>query len=128
MEATEYVANALKTEATDNIPIFIRLMEKSNIRLLHGAMGLETEVGEIMDALKKHIFYGKPLDRVNLAEEMGDVFWYLAIMSDALGVTLESVMEKNIEKLRARYGDKFTEHRAINRDLSVERQILERTQ
>ena len=48
-------------------------------RILHGAIGMMTEAGEILDIFKKHIFYGKPVDVVHLKEEIGDFFWYLAI-------------------------------------------------
>ncbi|MCB0357936.1 MAG: nucleoside triphosphate pyrophosphohydrolase family protein, partial [Bdellovibrionales bacterium] len=96
-----------------------------NIRLLHGAIGLATEAGEFLDALKKHIYYGRELDRVNLAEELGDIFWYCAIIADELNVPFAKIMETNIEKLKARYGEKFTEEKAENRNLTVEREILE---
>ena len=62
MNTTEYVANALKTESIDMKPIIERLSDPTTVRLLHAAMGLETETGEIQDQLKKHIFYGKKLD------------------------------------------------------------------
>lgn len=48
-------------------------------RILHGAIGMMTEAGEILDIFKKHIFYGKPVDVAHLKEEIGDFFWYLAI-------------------------------------------------
>jgi len=65
------------------------------------------------------------LDRVNMAEEVGDLFWYIAIIAYELGFEFESVMEKNIEKLKARYGEKFSQEKANLRDLAQERSILE---
>jgi NTP pyrophosphatase (non-canonical NTP hydrolase) len=124
MQTTEYIQNALKTESNDFAAIQDRFTE-DNIRLLHAAIGMSTEAGETLDALKKHLFYGKPLDRVNLKEEMGDLFWYLAIMADVLEVDFATVMERNIEKLKARYGEKFSGAKAIERDLDKERAILE---
>lgn len=126
MNTKEYVKNALKTESVNFAAIAQRLGAPENIRLLHAAIGLATEAGEIQDQLKKAIFYGKPLDKVNLEEELGDLFWYIAIMSDALGVPFENIMEKNIAKLKARYGDKFTETAALERNLEAEREILEK--
>lgn len=96
-----------------------------NIRLLHGAMGLCTEAGEFQDALKRYIFYGKDADVLNLIEECGDILWYVAEILNALDVTFEEVMQKNIDKLRARYPEKFTQHRAINRDLDAENKALQ---
>ena len=86
--------------------------------------GMVTEAGEIADHLKKVIFYGKPLDRTNLIEELGDMFWYMALMCDALSVDFEDVWRINIAKLKARYGEKFSEERAVNRDLVNERIVL----
>ncbi len=126
MNTQDYVKLAIKTESTDFKSMNTRLENDGVKRLLHAGIGLSTEAGEFLDALKKHIFYGKELDRVNLAEEMGDLFWYLAIVSDELGVEMSDVMERNIEKLKARYGEKFSEEKAENRDLETERKILEK--
>ena len=94
------------------------------LRLLHVGMGLATEAGEFMDALKRYVFYGKELDTVNLIEELGDVTWYLRIACDVLGVSLAEVIQKNVDKLRKRFPDKFTEDKAVNRDLEEERAAL----
>ena len=125
MNSQEYIENAKKTESVNFETIGNRLQTKENIRLLHAAMGVSTEAGELLDALKKHIFYGKELDKTNLFEEVGDLFWYAAILADELGFDFEQAMEKNIEKLKARYGEKFSEVKAKDRDLSKERSILE---
>lgn len=125
MNSSQYISDAIRTESTDFEAMNTRLSDDGTKRLLHAGFGLSTEAGEFLDALKKHIFYGKELDRVNLKEEMGDLFWYLAIACDELDVEFESLMETNIAKLKARYGEKFTEQRAENRDLSAERTILE---
>jgi NTP pyrophosphatase (non-canonical NTP hydrolase) len=86
-------------------------------------MGLSTESAEVLDAVKKHIYYGKELDLTNLVEELGDIFWYAAILVDssASEQSFESIMERNIAKLRARYGERFSEKSAIKRDLTKER-------
>lgn len=125
MSSSTYIENAKKTESTDYEIIASRLQDKGMIRLLHSAMGLSTETGEILDAIKKHIYYGKELDKVNLFEEVGDLFWYLAIMADELGFSFEDAMKKNIEKLEARYGKSFSSEKAITRNLDKERDILE---
>lgn len=95
-------------------------------RLLHYALGLCTEVGELQDAIKKFVAYGKDIDKVNIKEELGDILWYHARLCALFGFTYEEVMELNIEKLKARYGNKFTEHAALNRDLNKEREVLEK--
>jgi NTP pyrophosphatase (non-canonical NTP hydrolase) len=125
VNSKNYIQDAIRTESTDFQSMDQRLGDNGTKRLLHAGIGLATEAGEFLDALKKHIFYGKELDRVNLKEEMGDLFWYMAIACDELGVEFEPLMERNIEKLKARYGEKFTENKAENRDLDGERLILE---
>ena len=125
MNTQDYVKNAIKTESRDFDAIGERMKTVENQRLLHAGIGLATEAGEFLDALKKHVFYGKELDRVNLREEMGDIFWYCAIIADQLDVQFSEVMERNITKLKARYGEKFSEDKAVTRDLNTERQILE---
>lgn len=125
MTPNEYQVLAGLTENKDFDGIRNRLQDPKTIRLLHAAIGLSTEAGELLDALKKHIFYGKELDITNIKEELGDSLWYTAEGVDACGSTLEEVMITNIRKLRSRYPDRFKEHDAINRDLNKEREILE---
>jgi NTP pyrophosphatase (non-canonical NTP hydrolase) len=125
VQGSEYQKLAVVTENREFEIIRQRISVEQILCLLHGGIGLATESGEFLDGLKKHIFYGKPIDAVNLAEEMGDLFWYIAVICTALGITFEDVMEHNIAKLKARYGDKFSEHNANNRNLERERRILE---
>lgn len=122
----DYVQQAVRTEAPITGEMLDRFSRTSNIRLLHAAMGLATEAGELLDALKRHLFYGAPLDRVNVKEELGDTSWYLALAIDELRTTLHDVQTANINKLRARYPDKFAEYDALHRDLTAERRELEK--
>ena len=91
----------------------------------HMLFGMLTEVGELADAFKKNLAYKKPLDYVNIEEEVGDLMWYVINFCSVMGFNLEDILEQNIAKLRARYPEKFTEDKAINRDLAKEREILE---
>ena len=132
MDNKEYKKQALRTNTPDYCQVAGRLegcefdgAPNKMIDLIHASMGLSTEAAEFTDAIKKHIFYGKELDTVNLKEEIGDILWYAAIALEALGSDFESVMQTNIDKLSARYPDKFTEELAENRDLDKERAILE---
>jgi len=96
-------------------------------RLLHAAIGCATESGELLDALKKFMFYGKTLNTTNVQEEIGDLLWYLAIAMDAMGTTFEAEMERVIRKLRVRYPDKFNIVDANIRDLDAEVKALEKS-
>ena len=115
-----FIQDCLRTESTG-----FNIESRADQRLLHAAIGLQTESAEFSDALKKHIFYGAELDKVNLKEEAGDLMWYLAIAFSALGTTFEAEQERVIKKLKTRYPDKFDEDKATNRDLDAERKVLE---
>ncbi len=83
--------------------------------LAEGVMGLNGEAGECIDIVKKYLYQGHGLDRDHLAEELGDVAWYLAVTASAIGYSLEDILKKNIEKLEARYPDGFDAERSVNR-------------
>lgn len=198
MSPKEYVKNVLVTEARDFAPLQERFSQVRNIRLLHGAIGLASELSEIREMAESD-----DIDTVNLKEEMGDLCWYMGIMVDEMqvnpevvfmgkqyteregypnkkerlnesidimtkcigtaidflkkavmygkplnineiegqlqelsleiemslnlyGMTSSQARERNIEKLRARYGEKFTEAAALERNLTAEREILEK--
>lgn len=133
MDNKTYQKSALRTNGPDYKGVAERmtgyegqtLPDSQTLDLIHASMGLVTEAGEFQDMLKKHLYYGRELDTVNLKEEIGDLLWYCAIALEALGTDFESVMKTNIDKLKARYPEKFTEESANNRDLGTERQILE---
>ena len=80
--------------------------------LTYTALGLTGESGEVAEMVKKAFFHGHVLDRGALAKELGDVLWYLAVMADGLGLSLESIAAENIAKLRARYPEGFSEERS----------------
>jgi len=115
----QFVKNALRTES----PNFCQ----QDPRLLHAAIGLVTESAELIDAIKKAMFYGKKLDLTNIKEESGDILWYLALLFDALGTDFETEQARVIAKLKQRFPEKFTEEKAHVRDLDAERIILEHT-
>jgi len=83
--------------------------------LLNGCMGMCGEAGEVIDLVKKATFQGHELDAEKLCEEVGDVLWYVAIILQGIGVSLEECAAGNIEKLRKRYPDGFEAERSVNR-------------
>lgn len=194
--------------ATEYAPLARRTLKElpRNQHIIHMALGLCGELGEFIDAVKKFVIYGKPLDLTNLTEEAGDEFWYIgnllpefdvkpevlqraidegytqgtklvveqadpwehakillqvnlsiatvsaasacnpdkflpgssaavqAIEALGVGVGLlcgiyrldpTQAMDLNIKKLAARYGDKYSDVAALNRNLDAERSVLE---
>lgn len=83
--------------------------------LMHCAVGISGEAGELLDAVKKLWVYGKPLDLVNAVEELGDIEFYLEAMRSLLGVSRGQVLYANMEKLRKRYPEKYSDELAIAR-------------
>ena len=88
--------------------------------LINAVMGLCGESGEAIDIVKKHLHQGHELDREKLIRELGDIAWYLAEAATALEIDLETVLEKNIEKLKSRYPEGFSEERSIHRSTQEE--------
>lgn len=120
-----YVDHVLRTDCPITPELMSRISKPETIRLLHAAMGLATEAAELLDMLKKHIFYGRQLDMVNAAEEVGDSQWYAGIAIDVMKTTMDDILTMNIDKLKLRYPEKFTESDALNRNLVEERAFLE---
>lgn len=182
-------------------PITKELMKRIGphfIDILHGVLGISGEISEIHEAFDAVFYDDSKVDLVNLREELGDICWYIANLSNAVGynpsweyypnknegkpdyasflikvnklskisgklidsckrnvyygveideemykqhidsmikvvcqccenltTTLEDVQEKNVNKLTQRYGKKFSQESATNRDLDKEREILE---
>ena len=73
----QYIEDCLRTESPYTFTTTNPLVSP---RLLHGVIGLVTETSELLDAIKKSLFYGKPLDKTNLIEELGDLLWYKYIV------------------------------------------------
>jgi NTP pyrophosphatase (non-canonical NTP hydrolase) len=84
--------------------------------LIHLAMGVSGEAGELLDAIKKATIYRKAFDYGNVVEELGDIEFYLEGLRQALGLTREEILFQNISKLSKRYdGLTYTNEAAINR-------------
>jgi len=101
-------------------------LNSPNEDIVHMLFGMTTEVGELTDIFKKSLAYSKEIDWVNAAEEIGDLLFYIASFCRITNLNMEAIITKNIEKLEARYPEKFTEYHANNRDLEKERGILEK--
>jgi NTP pyrophosphatase (non-canonical NTP hydrolase) len=79
----------------------------------------------LLDFLKKKLYYNKEIKTNEFKTLSVKLFDQIVEFGERNNVDIEYILERNIEKLRARYGDKFTSERAINRDLENERKILE---
>ena len=107
MTINEYQKEALRTASG---------MSGEYPLILNGVLGLGGESGECLDIVKKCLFQGHRLDKEHLAEELGDVAWYLAVSAHAIGLDLESILQGNVDKLRKRYPDGFDKERSLHRE------------
>jgi NTP pyrophosphatase (non-canonical NTP hydrolase) len=125
IDSKTFVENVLRTDTPITPELLERLQNPRTVRLIHAAMGLATESAELMDMLKKHIFYGRPIDWTNAKEEGGDSTWYIGLLCDVLEMSFDELMTMVINKLKLRYPTKFSESDAINRNIETERKFLE---
>lgn len=83
--------------------------------LWHMATGISGEAGELLDAIKKHVIYNRPLDMENIIEELGDLEFYMEGLRQRLGLSRDEVLDININKLTKRYGHSYSDASAIER-------------
>ena len=84
-------------------------------RLIISALGLAGEAGEFANIVKKLTAHGHEIPPEKLADELGDVLWYVAEAATACSVSLGELALKNVEKLQNRYPDGFSEERSRDR-------------
>ncbi len=99
-------------EIRETINFELDFTERVNSFLL----GIAGETGELIDHFKKHFYQGHLLDAGKVAEEAGDILWYLGNLLAEYKIEIKDVMEKNIEKLKNRYPNGFSENKSVNRD------------
>jgi len=107
----------LSDRTCKHIDIDGEILTPERYDLLHATLGIAGESGEIVDAVKKHVIYNKPLDVANMREEIGDIMWYIALACRTLDFDLGEILDENIEKLQKRYPEKYTDvHASLRLD------------
>lgn len=107
----EFVGQVTSNASTNFVDFADRIGELdrqgANIeRLLTSGVGINAEGGEFLEIIKKMVFQGKPWNQDNrdhLIIELGDIMWYVAQATMALGISMEDVLDTNIRKLGKRY-------------------------
>jgi len=69
--------------------------------VIYPTLGLCSEAGEVADKIKKGMRDGTG-SKEDIAKELGDVLWYLAVLSEDLGYALSDIALLNLEKLSSR--------------------------
>ncbi|MDA2257896.1 nucleoside triphosphate pyrophosphohydrolase family protein [Bacillus cereus group sp. MYBK163-2] len=131
-EITRLVSESMEGQAVMNINQICELdqYQEATLRtwntnndfgrvVLNAALGLTGEAGEVADVVKKAIFHGHGFDPAycpgeeegnthKIALEIGDIMYYISIMSHERGYTLGDIAQMNISKLATRYPDGFS--------------------
>ena len=98
---------------------FVRQLFKADtepMMALHAALGVAGEAGELADAIKKEYIYGKPRNRENVVEELGDLRFFIQAVMNHYGITESEVLQENGNKLAKRYnGLRYSGEAAIAR-------------
>lgn len=93
-----------------------KTLSPEKINLLHMVIGVSGEAGELLDQIKKHVIYEKPLDINNVIEELGDLMFYMEGIKSQLNIQDRDIIMRNVEKLATRYQKLYyTNEDAINR-------------
>lgn len=97
MDITRYgvMVNALAKPGS----VIAQEITADSAHLIHMAIGISGEAGELLDAVKKAVIYNKLLDIENVVEELGDLEFYMEGLRQAVGVSREQVLEHNMSKL-----------------------------
>lgn len=97
MTMRQYQKKAMRTSPRDG-----------HDKIDNGVLGLIGETGELVDLWKKYKYQSTDdaeLPRAKLAEELGDVLWYLAELADGMGEELLNISGKDFCVLDARFGN-----------------------
>ena len=78
-------------------------------------LGLNGEVGELTDLIKKILYHGKEYDPIDIMLELGDILYYLTAICNILGIDVSEILMNNNAKLLARYGDGYSIEKSLNR-------------
>lgn len=84
--------------------------------ILHWVIGLTEEAGEVASLIKHKYFHGEQIGNEKIAEELGDVLWYLSALCTVFEIPLSSVAEANVLKLATRFENgKYSDEAVSNR-------------
>lgn len=95
--------------------VAIQSHESNKEEVMHWAIGLGEEAGEVLSVIK-HKYYGGDYNVEDLVNELGDTLWHIAALCTACGIDLVDVAAYNVAKLQHRYPNgSFDNSRSKNR-------------
>jgi len=117
--------NADVIRATGDGDYMLEQVEDEGWALLHASLGAATEAGEILEQARAVLSSDGEPDLENVAEEVGDLMYYLARLADVCDTSLLEIMQANNRKLRERFSDSFVEENALDRDTDAEKTAID---
>jgi NTP pyrophosphatase (non-canonical NTP hydrolase) len=78
-------------------------------------LGIAGEAGEVVEIVKKDIFHGHMRDKKETEKEIGDLMFYIVNLATLYDLSMENILELNIEKLKIRYPNGFSTEDSIRR-------------
>jgi NTP pyrophosphatase (non-canonical NTP hydrolase) len=77
--------------------------------------GITGEAGDVASCIKKTFAHNKDV-KEGIKENIGDMFWYAAMICNFFNWSMEEVLEANLEKLKKRFPEGFN-YESVNRDM-----------
>lgn len=84
-------------------------------RINNAILGMNGELGELTDLIKKNFYHGHEVDLVHIMLELGDILYYLCALANEIGVDFAELCYENMDKLKARYPEGFSEYNSQHR-------------
>ena len=100
-----------------------KMLPSQSDDMLHAALGIAGEAGEIIDAIKKPFAYNQLPNQINIIEELGDLLFYIQAMANTMDIKLSEIMMANAAKLTLRYPQGYDDAAAIARADKTEGEI-----
>lgn len=99
-------------DANVDVSAYMRFVEQGfnenktddfRLDILHCAVGMAGESGEVLEIIKKHVYHSKPMDTADMLSECGDKMWYFFNFLRLLNLSFADVLKANVVKLNERY-------------------------
>lgn len=121
---TTHANSATEAGYVDFVRTRTKVLGTLALDLHHATTGLSGESGEALDITKKMWIYNQSFMTLNkagithaehLKEEAGDILFYLQMLCNHLGITMQHLRDHNVAKLTKRYREGYSDAAALER-------------
>lgn len=81
--------------------------DSKDLEIATWGLGISGEAGDVASCIKKTFIHKNAVVQEGIKENIGDTFWYSAMICNFFGWNMEEVLEENVNKLRERYPNGF---------------------